>query len=79
MQQETVDDKKTFEENMARLEQIVSTLEKGDAPLEQSMTLFREGVSLAQTCAKTLTEAEEQIKKLMADGSEVDFGMTEDV
>ena len=30
--------KKTFEENMARLEEIVARLEKGDATLGDSMT-----------------------------------------
>ena len=35
--------KKTFEENMARLEEIVALLEKGDAQLSQSLSLFEEG------------------------------------
>ena len=34
--------KKTFEENMARLEEIVALLEKGDAQLSQSLSLFDE-------------------------------------
>lgn len=34
--------KKTFEENMARLEEIVGKLEKGDAPLSDSLKLFEE-------------------------------------
>ena len=39
--------KKTFEENMARLEQIVALLEKGDAQLTDSLALFEEGTKLA--------------------------------
>ena len=31
---------KTFEENMTRLEEIVTRLEKGDVPLSQSLALF---------------------------------------
>ena len=38
--------KKTFEENMARLEEIVGKLEKGDAPLSDSLKLFEEVVKL---------------------------------
>ena len=38
--------KKTFEENMARLEAIVTMLEKGDATLGDSMALFEEGTKL---------------------------------
>ena len=39
--------KQTFEQAMARLEEIVRLLEKGDAPLEESMSLFEEGAKLA--------------------------------
>ena len=38
--------KKTFEENMSRLEEIVSLLERGDATLGDSMALFEEGTKL---------------------------------
>ena len=40
--------KKTFEENMARLEQIVTLLEKGDAQLTDSLALFEAGGSVPQ-------------------------------
>ena len=42
--------KKTFEENMARLEAIVTMLEKGDATLGDSMALFEEGTMLVYQC-----------------------------
>ena len=38
--------KKTFEEAIGRLDEIVRTLERGDAPLEQSLELFSEGTEL---------------------------------
>lgn len=62
---------KTFEENMQRLEQIVRLLERGDAPLEESLKLFREGTALVETCGKLLDEAELQVKKIVpqADGT----------
>ena len=64
---------KTFEESMARLEQIVRAMERGDVPLEESLKLFQEGTELVQTCTKLLDEAQLQIKKVMtaADGSPV--------
>ena len=37
----------SFETNMQRLEQIVRTLERGDAPLEESMKLFQEEIGRA--------------------------------
>lgn len=61
----------TFEENMARLEQIVRAMEKGDVPLEESLKLFQEGTALVQCCGKLLDEAEQQVTKIItqADGS----------
>ena len=53
--------KKTFEENMARLEQIVTLLEKGDAQLTDSLTLFEEGTKLAAQCRKELDSAEQKV------------------
>ena len=56
--------KKTFEENMSRLEEIVSLLERGDATLGDSMALFEEGTKLAAACSKQLDQAEQKILKL---------------
>ena len=61
--------KKTFEENMARLEQIVALLEKGDAQLTDSLALFEEGTKLAAQCRKELDGAEQKVVKL-AKGAE---------
>lgn len=55
-----------FEASMARLEEIVSLLERGDAPLEQSMTLFEEGSRLLRECTKQLDEAEQKVALLTA-------------
>ena len=67
----------TFEASMQRLEQIVRTMERGDAPLEESLKLFQEGTELVRSCGKLLEEAELQVKKIMTvpDGSpmEEDF------
>ncbi len=56
---------KTFEENMTRLEEIVTLLEKGDAQLGDSLKLFEEGTKLVDTCRKELDKAEQQVVKLM--------------
>ena len=73
--------KLTFEQSMARLEEIVSQLEKGDAPLEQAMALFEEGARLLRGCTKQLDEAEQKVTLLTAgeDGSPVEqpFGQEE--
>ena len=51
-------DKKTFEENMLRLEQIVRAMERGDVALEESLKLFQEGTELVRSCGKLLDDAE---------------------
>ena len=64
----------TFEASMQRLEQIVRIMERGDAPLEESLKLFQEGTELVRSCGKLLEEAELQVKKIMTapDGSPVE-------
>ncbi len=56
-----------FEECLQRLEVIVKELEKGDLPLEQSLKLFEEGVTLSASCRKELEEAEGRIEILLKD------------
>jgi exodeoxyribonuclease VII small subunit len=65
---------KTFEESMARLEQIVRAMERGDVALEESLKLFQEGTELVRSCQKLLDEAQLQVKMIMtaADGSPVE-------
>ncbi len=58
---------KKFEAAMARLEEIVQELEKGDLPLEQSLKLFEEGVKLSRICNKRLDEAERRVEILLKD------------
>ena len=54
----------SFEEALARLETIVRTLESGDAPLDRSLAIFEEGISLVKTCNEKLESAEQRIKIL---------------
>ena len=67
--------KKTFEEQIARLEEIVSMLERGDAQLADSLALFEEGTKLIVSCSKQLDQAEQKVVRLMkgADGAPVEL------
>lgn len=64
----------TFEASMARMEQIVRAMERGDVALEESLKLFQEGTELVRNCQKLLDDAQLQIKKIMTapDGSPVE-------
>ena len=70
----------TFEEKIARLEQIVRSMERGDVALEESLKLFQEGTELVKSCGKLLDEAELQVKKIStaADGSPVEEDFTDE-
>ena len=54
-----------FEECLERLEKIVTELEKGEVPLEKSLTLFEEGMQLSASCRKQLEEAEGKVEILL--------------
>lgn len=56
--------KLSFEQSMARLDEIVRHLEKGDMPLNDSLALFEEGTALISSCEKQLDEAEQKVVKL---------------
>ena len=56
----------TFEQAMARLEEIVRQLEQGDVPLDQALALFEEGSGLMKKCTSMLNRAEQKVSKLIA-------------
>ena len=58
----------TFEGAIARLEEIVRMLEGGNAPLDQSLALFEEGVALVKLCNSRLDTAEQKVKMLTMGG-----------
>jgi exodeoxyribonuclease VII small subunit len=64
----------SFEEQINRLEAIVSQLEHGEVQLADSLTLFEEGTKLITSCGKMLDQAEQTVVKLMkgADGTPVE-------
>jgi len=56
-----------FEDALKRLEEIVSRLERGELALEESLTLYEEGIKLSRLCHGKLEEAEAKIELLMKD------------
>ena len=72
--------KKTFEEQITRLEEIVSLLERGDAQLADSLSLFEEGTKLIAACSKELDQAEQTVVRLMKgqDGAPVELPFEEE-
>lgn len=56
-----------YEEAISRLDEITQKLEKGELTLEESLTLFEEGIKLTKICSKILDEAEGKIEILIQD------------
>ena len=61
----------SFEDALSRLETIVSRLESGQAPLEESITLYEAGARLKEHCENRLKAAQLRVDKIVvgADGS----------
>lgn len=55
----------TFEASIQRLSEIVTSLEKGDLPLEESLALFEEGVKLSRTSQERLDAAQKRVEELL--------------
>ena len=71
--------KKTFENALARLEQITDELEVGDLSLEKSLDKFNEGIALVQFCNSSLEEAKSRVELLLKrDGQLVAVPFTEE-
>lgn len=54
----------SFEEALARLDEIVRQLESGDMLLSDSLALYEEGTGLIKACSKMLDQAEQKVVKL---------------
>lgn len=63
-------DQMSFEQAMAELERVVSDLEGGAAPLDQSIALYERGEALRRHCDARLKDAELKVRKIIegADG-----------
>ncbi len=57
-------EKMTYESAICRLEEIVNTLEKNEASLDESLKLFEEGTRLTAFCSDKLKEAQQKITVL---------------
>lgn len=59
----------SFETALAELEAIVAKLERGDAPLEESITIYQRGAALKAHCEGKLKDAQLKVEKIVLDGN----------
>ena len=60
-----MEENKSFEEKMKKLEEIATELEKGDLDLDNSVAIFEEGMKLSKECSEMLEKAEKKITMLI--------------
>lgn len=60
----------SFENRMARLQEIVSLLEKGEISLAESVKLYKEGLELSTKCKEEIEKAKHEVKILQNDTAE---------
>lgn len=59
-------DRMSFEDALRALEEVVTQLERGDVPLDDSITLYERGEKLRAACQKRLDAAQARIEKIVA-------------
>ena len=64
---------KSYEEAIKRLEEIVNLLERNEVPLEESISLFQEGIELSQYCNQKLENIQSKVAKIYENGELKDF------
>ena len=55
----------TFEENLAKLEELVKRLEAGNLDLDESLEIYESAIELREKCRKFLEESERKVQALM--------------
>ena len=55
---------RTFEKAMDRLSDVVEQMQAGELPLDETIKLYQEGISLAAFCSKVLQDADQSIQTL---------------
>jgi exodeoxyribonuclease VII small subunit len=53
---------KTFENVISELEQIITKLDEGEISLEESVTLYKEGMVLVKQCNEKLDTVEKELE-----------------
>ena len=66
----------TFEQSLARLEEVVARLEGGDLPLDEALERYEEGVKLVSSCRADLERAELKVKRLVERNGKVEVQET---
>jgi exodeoxyribonuclease VII small subunit len=68
-----------FEKDLSRLEKISELLESNEIGLEDSISLYEEGIKLSKSCLTTLKKAELKVTKLKNELTELTSNINKDL
>jgi exodeoxyribonuclease VII small subunit len=68
----TEEKKLTFEQAMEQLEGIVEQLEEGDVPLEEAISIYKQGMDLSRLCHSKLKTVEDQLTQILREDGELE-------
>lgn len=69
---------KKFEDKVSELEEIISVLESGDVPLDDSIKKYTEAMKLVKECDEELKNIEEKVNKIVSENGDLeDFEVKE--
>jgi exodeoxyribonuclease VII small subunit len=71
--------KHNFEKDLSRLEEISELLENNDIGLEDSISLYEEGINLSKSCLTTLKNAELKVTKLKNELTDLTSNINKDI
>ena len=60
-----------FEEDMKKLENIVEKMSQGSLSLEESISLFEQGLKISKKCTDKLNQAQQKVQKIMENSDEI--------
>lgn len=64
MMSESANQTLSFEEKMKKLEDIIQKLDSDEVQLEESLSLYKEGIKLSKECDEILKNAQLEIEEL---------------
>lgn len=64
--------KKSFEDKVKDLEELINTLENGDIPLNDSINKYTEAMKLVKECEDELKNVEEKVNKIVLENGETE-------
>lgn len=75
----STDKKLSFEEAIEQLDKIVEQLEEGDVPLEEAISIYKNGMELSKLCHDKLKHVEKQLIEIVSEDGEIDsFSLNEE-